>query len=124
VIAEEKLETPIIRNLAEQPVDRSTCGFRQRLITAEDHVNASVSYLKIFEMKPHFHIKTTELYYIIKGAGVLKLDGKAHSVSAGMVVAIPPGVVHELVGEVEVLVIGTPPFQPDDQFFKDPKSMY
>lgn len=36
-----------------------------------------------------------------------------------MVVSIPPGVLHELTGEVEVLVIGVPPFQPDDQFFKE-----
>lgn len=124
MITEDKLENPIIRKLDDQPVDRSTCGFRQRMITADDHANASISYLKIFEMKPHFHIKTTEFYYVTKGNGILKLDEQPHPVSAGMVVAIPPGVVHELEGEVEVLVMGVPAFQPDDQFFKDAKSIY
>lgn len=119
MINDEKMETPIIRKLADQPVEQSTGGFRQRLITADDQANASISYLKIHEMKPHFHIKTKELYYIVKGNGVLKLDDTEHKVEAGMVVSIPPGVLHELTGEVEVLVIGVPPFQPDDQFFKE-----
>ena len=66
--------------------------------------------------RPHFHKRSTELYYVLGGEGLVILDGVEHEVKAGSMVHIPPGVVHAAKGRMRVLVVGIPDIADDDYF--------
>ena len=69
--------------------------------------------------KEHYHKRATELYYVLEGEGVVRLDGVDHPVRPGSMVHIPPGVVHGATGRMRVLVVGIPDISDDDLFFPD-----
>ncbi len=106
----------IVRHLKDISEERSTCGFRKRLITADDGSPLSASYVAINDATPHYHVKTTELYYVLEGEGTLELDGQAIPVSAGSAVLIRPNVRHRAAGNIVALVVGSPPFHQEDLF--------
>lgn len=66
--------------------------------------------------KLHFHKRSTELYYVLDGAGSVLLDGDEHEVRKGSLVHIPPGVVHGARGRMRVLVVGIPDIADDDYY--------
>lgn len=66
--------------------------------------------------QPHYHQRSTELYYVIDGEGFVVLDGVKEPVRRGSLVHIPPGVVHSAIGRMRVLVIGVPDIADDDYF--------
>jgi len=68
----------------------------------------------------HFHKRSTELYYVLDGGGMVSLDGVAHEVHKGSLVHIPPGVVHGARGRMRVLVVGIPDIAEDDYFEPQP----
>lgn len=109
----------IVRHLPEITEERSTCGFRKRLITADDETPLSASYVAISDATPHYHKNTTEFYYVLEGEGTLELDGESVPVSAGSAVLIRPNVRHRATGNIIALVVGNPPFHQDDLFLVD-----
>ena len=50
---------------SEQPKERSSCGFRQRLLKKDDGAPASVTRLRTNEATPHWHRCTHEYYYVL-----------------------------------------------------------
>jgi quercetin dioxygenase-like cupin family protein len=72
--------------------------------------------------KPHYHKRSTELYYVLEGAGSVFLDGEEHAVTKGSLVHIPPGVVHGARGQMRVLVVGVPDIAEDDYFLPEEAS--
>ncbi|HPA45463.1 MAG TPA: cupin domain-containing protein [bacterium] len=106
--------------LVRQPQDlqeeRSTCGFRKRVFTADDKASMSASVVSIHDAKPHYHKETTEIYYVLEGTGALELDGDRVPLSPGSAVLIKPHVRHRATGDVVALVIGNPPFHTDDLY--------
>ena len=112
----------LIRHEGEAPRERSTCGWRNRLISREDadkNVAAWVHTVDIDGSHEHFHKRITELYYVLEGEGSVRLDGVDHSVRQGSLLHIPPGVVHGAKGRMKVLVVGIPDISDDDLFFPD-----
>jgi mannose-6-phosphate isomerase-like protein (cupin superfamily) len=110
----------LVRHEAEAPRERSTCGWRYRLISREDKdkpVAAWVHTVDIDGSRPHYHRRTTELYYVLEGEGSVLLDGVEHAVRKGSLVHIPPGVVHGGRGRMRVLVVGVPNIDDQDLFF-------
>jgi quercetin dioxygenase-like cupin family protein len=109
----------LVRHEEAAPRERSTCGWRYRLISREDRgeVAAWVHTVDIDGAKEHYHKIGTELYYVLEGDGAVRLDGVQHAVRKGSLVHIPPGVVHGAVGRMRVLVIGIPDIAEDDLFF-------
>jgi len=112
---------PLVRHEGEAPRERSTCGFRDRLISREDAEDAAAwaHAVDIDGAKPHFHKVATEIYYVLEGEGTVTLDGVEHPVRKGSVVQIPPGVVHAADGRVRVLVVGIPHMAEDDLYFPE-----
>lgn len=112
---------PLVRHEGEVPRERSTCGFRDRLISQEDGEDAAAwaHAVDIDGAKPHFHKVATEIYYVLEGEGTVTLDGVVHPVRKGSVVQIPPGVVHAADGRVRVLVVGIPHMAEDDLYFPE-----
>jgi quercetin dioxygenase-like cupin family protein len=109
-----------VRHEGEVPRERSTCGWRDRLISREDsEVAAWAHAVDIDGAREHYHKRSTELYYVLDGDGVVLLDGDEHPVRKGSLVHIPPGVVHGAKGRMRVLVVGIPDIADDDLYFPD-----
>jgi quercetin dioxygenase-like cupin family protein len=113
--------TTLLRHEGEAPRERSTCGWRDRLISREDQGNVAAwaHAVDIDGAREHYHRRSTELYYVLDGEGVVLLDGQEHPVRKGTIVYIPPGVVHGAKGRMRVLVVGIPDIADDDLFFPD-----
>lgn len=110
----------LIRDELSAPRERSTCGWRHLLISRQNsNVAAWAHAVDIDGAKEHYHKRSTELYYVLDGSGVVKLDGVEHPVHQGSIVHIPPGVVHGAVGRMKVLVVGIPDIADDDLYFPD-----
>lgn len=110
----------IIRHEAEAPTEPSTCGRRYRLISREDASAAPAAWAHVVEIdgsREHYHKSGTELYYVLEGEGVIRLDGEEHPIRRGSLVHIPPGVVHGAVGRMRVLVVGIPDISEEDIYF-------
>ena len=107
----------LVRHEGEAPRERSTCGWRDRLISREDSdVAAWAHAVDIDGARLHYHKRSTELYYVLHGEGVVLLDGVEHPVKPGSIVHIPPGVVHGAKGRMRVLVVGIPDIADDDLY--------
>ncbi len=72
--------------------------------------------------KLHYHQRSTELYYVLEGGGIVLLDGVEQPVFKGSLVHIPPGVVHGARGKMRVLVVGIPDIAEDDYFEVEERS--
>ena len=108
----------LVRHEDEVPRERSTCGWRDRLISREDaNVAAWAHAVDIDGAREHYHKRSTELYYVLDGEGVVLLNGDEHAVRKGSLVHIPPGVVHGAKGRMRVLVVGIPDIADDDLYF-------
>jgi mannose-6-phosphate isomerase-like protein (cupin superfamily) len=118
--AEPSIPGPVlVRHEGETPRERSACGWRDRLISVEDAGLGPAAWAHAVDMdgaQPHFHKRSTELYYVLSGEGAVILDGAEHPVKAGSMVHIPPGVIHSAVGRMRVLVVGIPDIAEDDYF--------
>ncbi|MEO6183630.1 MAG: cupin domain-containing protein [Verrucomicrobiota bacterium] len=109
----------LIRHEGHTPRERSTCGWRDRLISHEDASLSPAAWIHAVDIdgaRLHYHKRATELYYVLEGSGTILLDGAKHPVSKGSLVHIPPGIVHGAVGRMRVLVIGVPDIAEDDYF--------
>ncbi len=106
----------LVRHEDEAPRERSTCGWRYRLLSALERgcVAAWVHVVDIDDARPHFHRRATELYYVLEGEGTLYLDGQQYPLKKGSIAHIPPGVVHAARGRMRVLVVGIPEIAEDD----------
>jgi mannose-6-phosphate isomerase-like protein (cupin superfamily) len=110
----------LVRHEDVAPKERSTCGWRHRLLSREDAPLGLAAWAHAVDIdgaRPHYHRRSTELYYVLEGEGTVTLDGVEHPVRRGSIVHIPPGVVHGASGRVRVLVIGIPDIAEDDLFF-------
>jgi mannose-6-phosphate isomerase-like protein (cupin superfamily) len=109
----------LVRHEGEVPRERSACGWRDRLISHEDAPLLPAAWahaVDIEDAKPHYHRRSTELYYVLEGSGSVVLDGVGQEVRRGSIVHIPPGVVHSAQGRMRVLVVGIPDIAEDDYF--------
>jgi mannose-6-phosphate isomerase-like protein (cupin superfamily) len=103
--------------------ERSTCGWRDRLISREDVAEQPAAWAHAVDIdgaRLHYHRRSTELYYVLDGSGVVLLNGAEYDVRKGSIVHIPPGVVHGARGRMRVLVVGIPDIAEDDYFEAEP----
>jgi mannose-6-phosphate isomerase-like protein (cupin superfamily) len=110
----------LVRHEAEAPRERSTCGWRHRLLSREDAARGLAAWAHTVDIDgacPHYHRRSTELYYVLEGEGTVVLDGVEQPVHRGSIVHIPPGVVHGAKGRMRVLVVGIPDIAEDDLFY-------
>ena len=71
------------------------------------------------DSRPHFHKKMTEIYYVLEGEGKLEIDGDSVALKPGVSVLIPPGKLHRAVGELKILNVPVPAFDPEDEWFEE-----
>ena len=67
---------------------------------------------------PHYHPKTEEIYYILRGSGEMTIGQQSRHVGPGDAIAIPPGEVHTILNSgAELLVFlccCAPAYENDD----------
>ena len=76
----------LVRHDGEVPRERSSCGWRDRLISREDAPMEPAAWAHAVDIdgaEPHYHKVATELYYVLDGNGTVTLDGVEHEVPPG-----------------------------------------
>ena len=74
----------------------------------------------------HSHAALWEMYYIVSGSAVIRMDEESHQVSKGDSIMCPPGVAHQIINESEgdvvyLVVSNDPPF--DSCYYPDSGKM-
>ena len=109
----------LVRRTADAPTVPCPCGDSTRVLTAADGAPLSLHVTSIRDAQRHYHLETTEVYYILSGTGKMELDGDWVDLDPGTVLWIEPGTRHRLVSEngVTTLVVALPAFNAGDEFF-------
>jgi len=109
-------DRPVIRRLSETSPVPCPCGQAYRIMTKEDGGPVSFHIVQIHgQATKHRHARMTETYYCIEGYGQIELDDEVHDFTPGTVVMIPPGVAHAARGDVTIVNVVSPPFEPGDE---------
>jgi mannose-6-phosphate isomerase-like protein (cupin superfamily) len=109
----------LVHHEGESPRERSSCGWRDRLISHEDRESRPVAWAHAVDIdgaRLHYYKRSTEFYYVLEGEWMMFLDGEEQPVRKGSIAHVPPGVVHEARGRMRVLVVGIPDIAEDDYF--------
>jgi mannose-6-phosphate isomerase-like protein (cupin superfamily) len=94
------------------------CGQARRAFTEEPGRTASLHVTEIkADSRTHYHKKMTEFYYVLEGEGRIELDGESLPIKPGSAVMIRPLCRHRAVGELKVLIVPVPAFDPGDEWF-------
>ena len=69
----------------------------------------------------HYHARTEEIYFVLKGSGRMEVDGETKMVRPGDAVLIPAGAWHQLENngnsELRILCCCSPPYADSDTYF-------
>ena len=83
----------------------------------DDNTIASVHLVEIKkDSKTHYHKKMTEIYLVLEGEGHIELDGESIPVKPLTTVMIKPGCRHRAVGNMKIINVPIPKFDPDDEW--------
>jgi quercetin dioxygenase-like cupin family protein len=90
-----------------------------RPLTSADGAPCSLHVTSISDSARHYHRETTEVYYILEGAGKIELNGDWHELEPGTVIWIEPGTRHRVVSadELTTIVFALPAFNAADEWF-------
>jgi len=69
------------------------------------------------DAQAHYHRRLTETYYILDCGpdAEIELDGRRLPLKPGLCVLIPPGTIHRAIGNMTILNIVFPKFDPSDE---------
>jgi mannose-6-phosphate isomerase-like protein (cupin superfamily) len=111
---------PAVVDLNSIPAVPCPCGVARRALADRDEFPGTIHLTTISrDAKRHYHRNQTEVYVVLEcseGAAI-ELDDKSHPVEPMTSILIPPGVRHRAVGEMTVLIVCTPNFDPNDEYF-------
>jgi mannose-6-phosphate isomerase-like protein (cupin superfamily) len=95
------------------------CGYSRRAFADVPGSPVTMHRVDIsVDAKVHFHKRLTEVYYVLDCAAdaALELNGERVPVRPGLAVLIPPYTRHRAVGQMRVLVVSHPQFDPNDEW--------
>ena len=94
------------------------CGWANRAFGEDPDGIATLHLVSICaDSRTHYHKKLTELYYVLEGTGQMELDGRRIEVRPGSAIMIKPGCRHRAIGQLKIVNIPIPAFDPDDEWF-------
>ena len=94
------------------------CGMSKRAFIQESEGAVSLHVVEIsIHAKLHYHKNRREIYYILEGEGFLELDGEKLPVKPGSSIMINPGCRHRALGQLKVVNVSLPAFDPEDEYF-------
>src|SRR5437867_1045132 len=84
--------TPILRrSVTEIQPWAETCGQIRPLIEEKDGAAAEVHHLEITDAKLHYHERTDEIYYVLDGAGRMRVGDEEIELRKDVTVYVPRG---------------------------------
>lgn len=93
------------------------CGQARRAFNEPWNSLATVHLTDISkDSRKHFHKVMTEIYIVLEGEGYLEADGVKYPLKPLTAVMIRPGCVHRAVGNLRIINVPMPPFDPADEF--------
>ncbi len=93
------------------------CGQARRAFAEPDNTLATVHLTDIHaDSRAHYHKVMTEIYIVLEGEGYLEADGERIPLKPMTSVMIRPGCVHRAVGNLRIINVPMPPFNPADEF--------
>jgi mannose-6-phosphate isomerase-like protein (cupin superfamily) len=103
-------------NFAEITGVDCPCGTAKRAFFNQTPVNLSVHVVEISrDSKKHYHNSLTETYYVLEGSGKMELDDEIIDLVPGMSIMILPGCRHRALGNLKILNVCVPCFDPGDE---------
>ena len=107
-----------ISRLSELPAVECPCGEARRAFVDDPDGVVSLHVVEISsDARAHYHKRMTEIYYILEGEGLIELDGERHAVQPGDAILIEPLCRHRAIGQLRVLNVPVPAFDPEDEWF-------
>lgn len=108
----------MIAQLDEVPPVPCPCGMARRAFAAPDNDVATLHLVDIKkDSRVHYHKRMTEIYLVLEGEGRMELDGETYPVRPMTSILIKPGCRHRAVGNMRIVNIPIPAFDPDDEWF-------
>ena len=108
----------IFEQLDTIPPIACPCAQARRAFGSNGSEVASAHLVDILtEAKVHYHRKMHEIYIILEGEGYLELDGERVPVKPMSSILIRPGCRHRAVGDLKLINIPIPAFDPADEYF-------
>lgn len=108
----------LVSQLDELPGQPCPCGTTRRGFISPENNVASVHQVDIQEnARTHYHKGMTEIYVVLEGTGELELDGDRVPLRPMTSVMIKPGCRHRAIGNLRLLNIAIPKFEPSDEWF-------
>jgi mannose-6-phosphate isomerase-like protein (cupin superfamily) len=108
----------IVAQLDEIEAVKCPCGYSRRAFVSDDNDVATLHMVDISEdARAHYHRKLTEIYLILEGEGHMELDGEKIPVKPMTAIFIKPGCRHRAIGNMKIVNIPVPAFDPEDEHF-------
>ena len=114
----------IVRKVQDANPEQITCGLMRKLTGITDSKSMDFAHVTIrAPTKRHFHKKLTEVYFVLKGAINVDLDGKTEHLKRGQMVMILPNTKHKAwkttKTDAEILVVCSPPWSEEDEILAE-----
>ena len=109
-----------IADFAEIPGTPCPCGTARRAFSDIEDFPATVHVTEIsVDAQKHYHKTLTETYFFLECGddAKMELDDEIIPVHSGMSIMIRPGTRHRALGEMKVLIMVLPKFDPADEWF-------
>lgn len=107
-----------VASLGEIPAVRCPCGQTRRAFAESPEGVASIHLVDIrSDARTHYHKRMTEIYLILEGSGMMELDGELVPVGPLSTILIEPGCRHRAIGQMKIVNIPIPAFDPEDEWF-------
>jgi mannose-6-phosphate isomerase-like protein (cupin superfamily) len=95
------------------------CGTARRAFQDVPGFPATIHVTSITaDARLHYHKRLTETYYFLECGpeAQMQLDDDILPVKPGICIVIPPGVRHRAIGQMKVLIVALPKFDPADEW--------
>ena len=110
----------IIEKLDKLKSTQCPCGTTRRAFVRPGNQVATMHLVDISKnSRSHYHKKLTEIYLIMEGEGYLELDGELVKVKPMTSILIKPGCRHRAVGQMRIVNVCVPAFDPEDEWLDD-----
>jgi mannose-6-phosphate isomerase-like protein (cupin superfamily) len=109
-----------IVDLKNLPAVACPCGEARRAFADRDEFPGTIHLTHISKTAvPHYHLEHTEVYVILEcePEATIELEGQHHPIQLQTAILIPPGVRHRACGQMTVLILCSPNFDPSDEHF-------
>lgn len=96
------------------------CGIARRGLMEVDSVPYSLHVTEISkDARVHYHKRLTETYFVLEcqSDAAIELDGQRIPLKPHLAVIIHPGTRHRALGQMKVLIVASPKFDPADEWF-------